>query len=59
MVGAYGQCENGESNKNNLQISTELKNLISTTQILFTLESVCMHESDGWGSEVKWDDRHA
>ena len=38
MVGAYGQCENGESNKNNLQISTELKNLISATQILFTLE---------------------
>ena len=42
MVGAYGQCENGESNKNknlqNLQISTELKNLISATKILFTLE---------------------
>ena len=31
MVGAYEQCENGESNKNNLQISTELKNLISAT----------------------------
>ena len=38
MIGAYGQCENGESNKKNLQISTELKNLISATQILFTLE---------------------
>ena len=38
MVGAYGQCETGESNKNNLQISTDLKNLISATQILFTLE---------------------
>ena len=58
MVGAYGQCENGESNKNNLQISTDLKNLISATQLLFTLE-FCMHESAGWGSEVKWGDRHA
>ena len=38
MLGAYGPCENGESNKNNLQISTELKNLISAMQILFTLE---------------------
>ena len=35
---AYEQCENGESDKNNLQISTELKNLISATQTLFTLE---------------------
>ena len=38
MVGAYGPGENGESNKNNLQISTEPKNLISAMQILFTLE---------------------
>ena len=38
MVGALWGIENGESNKNNLQISIEVKNLIFTTHILFTLE---------------------
>ena len=68
MIGAYGQCENGESNKNNFQISTELKNLISETQFFFSLEyagiccltSICRFPrekmKDGWGSEVKWGD---
>ena len=58
MVGVHGQCENGESNRNNLQISTELKKLCLQRKFC-SHWSFCMHESAGLGSEVKWGDRQA
>ena len=48
MVGAHGQCENGESNKNiskspNLQISTELKSYICNANFVHIGVFVCMN----------------